>query len=73
MLKDITFGQYFGSDSVIHRLDPRAKILLLIIDVVFLFLTKNMWSLLVCAFLIILVIALSRVPIKMFLKNIKTI
>ena len=73
MLKDITFGQYFESGSVIHRLDPRAKILLLILDVVFLFLTENMFSLLVCAVLITLVMLLSRVPARMFLRNIKTI
>ena len=73
MLKDITFGQYFESNSVIHRLDPRTKILLLIADVVFLFLTKNMFSLLVCAALIILIMLLSKIPANMFLKNIKTI
>lgn len=73
MLKDITFGQYFQSTSAIHRLDPRAKILLLILDVVFLFLTENMFSLLVCAALIILIMLLSKVPARMFLKNVKTI
>lgn len=73
MLKDITFGQYFSSNSVIHRLDPRTKILLLIVDVIFLFLTKNMWSLLICAFQIAFILVLSKVPFRMFLKNIKTI
>ena len=73
MLKDITFGQYFESNSLVHRLDPRTKMLLLIFDVVFLFLAKNMISLLVCAALITLIMVLSGVPFKMFLKNIKTI
>ena len=35
MLKDITFGQYFETNSVIHKADPRVKILLLILAVVF--------------------------------------
>ena len=34
MLKDITFGQYFESDSFIHKLDPRSKLLLLILIIV---------------------------------------
>lgn len=73
MLKDITFGQYFHSNSIIHRLDPRTKMLLLILNIVFLFLTKNMYSLLVCAVLTITVMIISKVPAKMFFKNIKTI
>lgn len=73
MLKDITFGQYFESSSVIHRVDPRTKILLLILDVVFLFLTNSLWALLVCALQVLTIMLLSRVPLKMFLKNIKTI
>ena len=73
MLKDITFGQYYEGKSLIHRMDPRAKIVLLIIDMVFLFLTKNIYSLIVPAVQIFLILAVSKVPAKMFLKNIKTI
>lgn len=73
MLKDITFGQYFHSNSIIHRLDPRTKMLLLILNIVFLFLTQNMYSLLVCSVLTITVMIISKVPAKMFFKNIKTI
>ena len=73
MLKDITFGQYYGANSPVHHLDPRNKILLVIINIVFLFLTKNLWSLCVCALQAVFVIVVSRVPLKMFLKNIKSI
>ncbi|MBO4734746.1 MAG: energy-coupling factor transporter transmembrane protein EcfT [Clostridia bacterium] len=73
MLKDITFGQYFSASSPVHRLDPRSKILLLILNIVFLFLTVNMWSLLVCTLQTVIIMLVSRVPAKMFLKNIKTI
>lgn len=73
MLKDITFGQYFQSNSLIHRLDPRTKILLLIADIVFLFLTKSLWALLIPVVQVMLVMLLSKVPARMFAKNIKTI
>ena len=35
MLKDITFGQYFDSKSIIHRIDPRVKMVLMILFIVF--------------------------------------
>ncbi len=73
MLKDITFGQYFSGNSFIHRLDPRTKLVLLVVYIVFLFVTKNMLSLAVCAAFIALIMIMSGVPIKMFLKNIKAI
>ena len=73
MLKDITFGQYVEVNSPVHRLDPRTKILLLLVNVVFLFLTENLWSLLVCALQIVLIMIASRIPVKMFFNNIKTI
>ena len=41
MLKDITLGQFFPGKTIIHRLDPRTKILLMLIYFVTLFLAKN--------------------------------
>ena len=41
MLKDITLGQYFPGNSSIHRLDPRTKLILLIVYIVALFLAKS--------------------------------
>ncbi|MBR4762352.1 MAG: energy-coupling factor transporter transmembrane protein EcfT [Clostridia bacterium] len=73
MLKDITFGQYVESGSAIHRLDPRTKLLLLIVNIVFLFLTDGMLSLGLCLLQTALIMAFSGVPVRMFLKNIKTI
>ena len=37
MLKDITFGQYYPGDSVIHKMDPRMKLILIIVYIVMLF------------------------------------
>ena len=45
MLKDITFGQYYSSNSVIHRADPRMKIVLMVALIVFIFISKNMLAL----------------------------
>ena len=42
MLKDITFGQYYEGRSVIHKTDPRVKIILMILFIVFVFLAKRL-------------------------------
>ena len=73
MLKDITFGQYFDSDSCIHHLNPITKILSLILLIVFIFLTGNLYALAACAIFVLAVILLSGIPLKMYLKNIKVI
>ena len=44
MLKDITLGQYYPADSVIHRLDPRVKLFSTILYIVALFLVNNIWG-----------------------------
>jgi len=44
MLKDITLGQYFPGDSIIHRIDPRTKLIGLVCYIVALFLAKSWWS-----------------------------
>lgn len=73
MLKDITFGQYFESDSFVHRLDPRTKILLLFLIIVFIFVSQNFVSLGLLTLLILFSVLLSKVPVKMYLKNLKAI
>jgi len=73
MLKDITFGQYFESRSLLHRTDPRIKIILMIFLIVFIFLSKNMYSLLFSTAAVLVILAVSRVPFKMYLKNMKAI
>ena len=73
MIRDITLGQYFVADSFIHKLDPRAKILLLIYIIVMIFITQNVLSLLAVTVLSILIMMASKIPLKMYLKNIKVI
>ncbi len=73
MLKDITFGQYYENKSLIHKLDPRVKIILMIVFVVFIFVSKNMVSLIFAAASVFAVAFVSRVPLKLYLKNMKAI
>ena len=44
MLKDITFGQYYDCKSLLHRLDARINIILMIIFIVFILISKNIFS-----------------------------
>ncbi len=73
MLKDITFGQYYESESAVHKIDPRTKILLMLLFVVFIFVSSNMVSLGFSALAVLLVAIISRVPLKLYLKNMKAI
>lgn len=71
MLKDITLGQFFPGNSVIHRLDPRTKLIFLVVYIVALF-TANNWISYGCvlAFLMI-VIAISQIPLKSIVRGMK--
>ena len=71
MLRDITIGQYFPGNSIIHRLDPRFKIVITLIYIVMLFSGGNYICLAVGAAYTIGAILLSRIPLKMFFKSVK--
>ena len=73
MLKDITFGQYVETRSPIHKADPRVKMILLILMVVFIFVVQNVYGLMLSLLLVVTVIAVSKIPLKMYLKNLKAI
>ncbi|MBP7185657.1 MAG: energy-coupling factor transporter transmembrane protein EcfT [Ruminococcus sp.] len=73
MLRDITIGQYFPGNSVIHRLDPRFKIVITIIFIVMLFTGKSMLCLAIGALYTLLAVVLSKIKPKMFWKSIKPI
>ena len=73
MLKDITIGQYFPGDSVIHRLDARFKIIFSIIAAVMLFTAKNFIGLGISAVFIFMCYAASEIKYRMILKSLKPI
>ncbi|MCI8525884.1 MAG: energy-coupling factor transporter transmembrane protein EcfT [Oscillospiraceae bacterium] len=71
MLKDITIGQYFPGNTVVHRLDPRTKLLLVIVYIAALFTAKGLFGyLLVFAFLAAALV-LSRIRPSVILKGLK--
>ena len=73
MLNDVTFGQYYPSQSFVHRLDPRFKLLALIAIIVLLFVADNFYSLFAVALVIFAAIIASRVPFKSVLRSVKGI
>ena len=72
-LKDITLGQYFPGNSILHRLDPRTKILLTVIYIVALFLAKHLAGYGILLLVLAAAIAVSRVKLKVILKGLKPI
>ena len=72
MIRDITIGQYYPAESVLHRLDPRVKFVGTIIYIVSLFLVNNWGYLLGTAFLIGIIL-LSRVPFSFMVRGLKSI
>jgi len=71
MLKDITIGQYIPGESLIHRLDPRTKILIVIIYMTALFIINNAIGYFFILFFSSNIIFLSRIPVKYYLKGLK--
>ncbi len=73
MIRDITLGQYFPSGGILHRLDPRIKVLMLISVIVLIFCTFNFVALSVVVALVLASVLLSKVPLKLYLKSMKAI
>ena len=72
-LRDITLGQYYQTESVVHRLDPRVKLMATVIFIISLFVVNNFWGYLLAAGFLALVIRLSHVPFKFMVKGMKAI
>jgi energy-coupling factor transport system permease protein len=68
---NITLGQYFPGDSIIHRLDARMKLLLVIAVIVLIFLADTLIGNLVVVAFLVIVILLSRVNVKYVLRGLK--
>lgn len=73
MVRDVAFGQYFPAKSLIHKLDPRAKIVMLVAFLIIVFCTFNYASLAVVALFTATIILLSGVPAKFYFKSLKVI
>lgn len=73
MIKDITIGQYFPGNSVIHRMDPRAKLLLDILYLVILFSAQKFTGILLGLLFIIVCYLISGIKLIMIFRSIKPI
>ena len=71
MLKDITLGQYFPGDTIVHRLDPRVKIILTTLFIVALFMAGGLVSYLLMFGFLALSVYLSHIRVRALLKGMK--
>ncbi len=72
MIRDITLGQYYPADSVLHRLDPRVKFIGTLVYIVSLFLFKS-WGYILGTLFLGAAIWISKVPFKFMVKGLKSI
>lgn len=73
MIKDITIGQYFPGKSVLHRLDPRIKLLITVLYIVMLFIAKGFIGLALGVIYLAIAFTISGIPFKMMVKSVKPI
>lgn len=73
MLRDITLGQYYQTDSVIHRLDPRVKLVTTLCYIISLFIVDNWIGYVIAGLFLLAVIKLSKVPFKFMIRGMKAI
>jgi energy-coupling factor transport system permease protein len=71
MLKDITIGQYFPGDSIIHKLDPRVKILIIALFITSLFFINSFYPYIFILLFISMVVKVASLPVKVILKGLK--
>ncbi len=71
MLRDITIGQFFPGNSVIHKIDPRVKILLVITDVIALFLISNIFTLILFMLATLFLYKFSKISLRLILRSVK--
>jgi len=72
-MRDVAFGQYYPTDSFIHRLDPRTKLLASIVYIVAIFLCVDYYGYAVCFAFLVMMILVSRIPVKSVLKTVKAV
>ena len=73
MLREITLGQYYPADSVVHRLDPRTKLFGTLVFIVSLFISTNIWGYVLASIALAAVIRLTKVPFSFMVRGLKAI
>lgn len=69
MIRDITIGQYYDSESALHHLDPRTKLMGTLVYIIVLFLVKNLWCYLGCMGITLILYKIAKVPLSYFLRG----
>ncbi len=73
MIRDITIGQYYPADSILHRLDPRIKLVSTFLFIISLFFFDTFYGYIIVAVFLATIIKLSKVPVKFIFKGLKAI
>lgn len=73
MIRDITIGQYYPSNSVLHRIDPRTKIVCTVLFVISLFVSNSIYAYGIATLFLAVIIRTSKVPLKFILKGLKPV
>ena len=73
MIRDITIGQYYPGNSVVHKLDPRVKLFAAILYVISLFSFQNIFGFFLATIFLIFAIKLCQVPFRFMVKGLKSI
>lgn len=71
MIKDVTLGQYFAGNSLLHRADPRAKLLFSLAYIVLLFFVRNACGFAFVTLFTLLLVAISGIPAKIVLRSVR--
>lgn len=73
MIRDITLGQYYPVDSVLHRMDPRTKLFGTLVFIVSLFLADGIGEYVLATLFLVMAIRLSKVPFKFMVRGLKAV
>ncbi len=73
MFRDITIGQYYQTDSILHRMDPRVKLIATFVYIISLFIVQSWCGYLLAALALALVIGLSHIPFHYIVRGMKSI
>jgi energy-coupling factor transport system permease protein len=73
MLKDITLGQFFPGNTIVHRLDPRVKLILTLVYITSLFMAKGIWAYVLMLIVLLTCISLSKIKPKAVLRGLRPV
>lgn len=73
MIRDITLGQYYPVESILHKMDPRVKLVGTLAFIISLFLFDNMYGYVVATIFLVMTIKVSKVPFSFMIKGLKAI